>query len=336
MTDRVISRPASKANSTTILDFLELVALIDPSGRARIDTLIRDQELQAEQAEDDFGDADTAKDGFVENIENEFNRRASALGESYPFLMTDDAEEIVLQVPENDPLAGSYLACLIASQIGDKGDLKLSIPDQAGLAADIITRMRRRIFQMIGTIALAGLAKGPAGSIGWPREEKETIIASMVRAVGRGFPIPVLEEPNWTALDGAKDGGVDVIAWEHTDMPPSPSVWFGQIASGRNWKGKPVIQDALNFSEDFLTAKHKNANHATIVPFDLDGDEEEAATLHHRHGTILDRLRLSVRFKEGLLLIADGIEMDESQNTLVAMTWVNEFVAGLRIINEAA
>lgn len=333
MTDTLLSRPTAQADIATVLDFLELVALIEQSGRARIDTLLRDRELQADEAMDGFGEADAAKDDFIEAIESEFDLRLKKLGTSYPFLMSDDGKEILRQVPEDDPLSGSYLACLIASQIGDKGDLNLAIPDELGLRAEIITRMRRRIFQMIGTIALAGVAKGPAASVGWPREEKETIIESMNRAFERGFPVPIRAEPNYTALKEAKDGGVDVIAWEHTEDPPSPLVWFGQIASGRNWRGKPVIEDAKNFSEDFLEAMPRNANHATIIPFQLDNEAPDTQALHHKHGYILDRLRLATRFNDGLRLIAGGLAMDESQNTLVAMDWVNEFVDGLRRVH---
>ena len=124
-----------------------------------------------------------------------------------------------------------------------------------------------------------------------------------------------------------------MIAWEHTEDPPSPLVWFGQIASGRNWRGKPVIEDAKNFSEDFLEAMPRNANHATIIPFQLDNEAPDTLALHHKHGYILDRLRLAARFNDGLGLIAGGLAMDESQNTLVAMDWVNEFVDRLRRVH---
>lgn len=336
MTDKVLSRPPAQADIPTVVDFLELVALIEPTGRARIDTLIRDRELQADEAEDDFGDSDAAKDEFVSSIETEFDLRSERIGASYPFTMSEDGEEILRQLPDDDPLCGSYLACLIASQIGDKSDLKLAVPHAEGLRAEIITRMRRRIFQMIGTIALAGIAKGSSASVGWPRENKETIIDNLTRAVQRGFPVDVRGEPNYTALEEAKDGGVDVIAWEHTDLPPSPSVWFGQIASGRNWRSKPVILDAKSFSEDFLEATPQNSNHATIIPFQLDDDAPDTRALHHRHGTILDRFRLAARFKDGLEMIEAGVQMDESENTLVAMSWVNEFLEGVRNVNNAA
>jgi len=336
MTNTSLSRPTVQAGIATVLDFLELVALIERSGRARIDTLMRDRELQADEAVDDFGDADAAIDGLIHAIENELESRSEKLGAAYPFLMSDDGEEILREMPDNDPLCGSYLACLIASQIGDRSDLKLVIPDPSGLGAEIVTRMRRRIFQMIGTIALAGIARGPSASVGWPREKKETIIETMTRAFSRGFPIPIRTEPNYTALKEVKDGGVDVVAWEHTDDPPSPSVWFGQIASGQNWRGKPVIEDAKNFSENFLEAMPRNANHATIIPFQLDDEAPDTRALHHKHGHILDRLRLIVRFREGLGLIASGLAMDESQNTLIAMNWVDEFVERLRHIANAA
>lgn len=332
MIDQVLSRPASQSNSATVVDYLELTALIEPSGRVRIDALIQDQALQAEEAEDIIGDADAKKDEFVESIEFEINVRAGRLGASYPFRMSEDAEELALQNHDGNHIAGSYLACLIASHIGDRNGLGLEIPSEHGLHAEIIGRMRSRIFQMIGTIALAGRAKGSAASVGWPRETHETIIQTMKRAAERGFPGQVRAEPNYTALDGAKDVGVDIVAWEHTDNPPSPLVWFGQIASGRNWRGKMVVDASRNFAEDFLDAVPTNKNHATIIPFLLNDDLSKTRALHHKHGYILDRIRLAGNFKDGLDLIARGIEMDESDNAHIASVWVSDFVRGLRVL----
>ena len=330
MIDQVLSRPATQANVATQIDFLELAALIDPSGRVRIDTLIGDRLLQAEEAEDDTGNADRAKDEFIESIENEYNVRAKALGQSYPFRMSDNVEELTLHNHDGDHLAGSYLVCLIASHIGGRSDLQLAIPSEEGLCAEIITRMRKRIFQMIGTIALAGRANGSAASVGSPRVERETISETMNRAFERGFPIPIRAEPNPMASGQAKDHGVDVVAWEKTCPPPSALVWFGQIASGRNWRDKSVIDAARRFASAILEDAPPNKNHATIIPFNFDADTRETKAIWHYHGYILDRKRLATNFKSGLDLSTDGIEMDESQNTNIALEWVNEFVQGLR------
>ena len=330
MIEIVLSRPTARANVATQIDFLELAALIDPSGRVRIDTLIGDRALQAEEAEVNIGNADRADDEFIGSIENEYDYRTGMLGESYPFRMSEDAEELTYQNPDNDPLAGSYLVCLIASHIGGKADLRLEIPHEQGLYAEIITQMRNRVFQMIGTIALAGCAGGPAVSVGWPRVESETIIKTMNRAFGRGFPIQIRAEPNYTVLRGVRDDGVDVIAWEHVDPPPSPSVWFGQIASGRDWRDKTVTERATRFAEGFLCAVPTNKNHATIIPFHLDDNAPDTRALRHRHGHILDRIRLTRDFKSGLNLIEEEIEIDESENTQIALDWVNEFVQGLQ------
>ena len=335
MIEIVLSRPSARANVATQIDFLELAALIDASGRVRIDTLIEDRALQAEEEEVDIGNADREGDEFIGSIENEYDYRTRMLGESYPFRMSEDAEELTYQNPGNGPVAGSYLVCLIASHIGSRADLRLEIPSERGLDSDIITRMRNRVFQMIGTIALAGCAKGPAVSVGWPRVENETIIETMNRAFERGFPIQIRAEPNYTVLSGVRDDGVDVVAWENVDLPPSPSVWFGQIASGRDWRNKTVTERATRFAEGFLCAVPTNKNHATIIPFHLDDSAPDTRTLHHRHGHILDRIRLNRNFKSGINLIEEEIEMDESENIQIALDWVNEFVQELQNLFEA-
>ena len=329
MIDLVLSRPVAQASVATQVDFLELAALIDPSGRIRIDTLVRDRELQAEEAEDNIGNADGTKDEFIGSIENEYNDRVEKLSVSYPFRMSKDADELTLQNHDRNHITGSYLACLIASHVGDRNGLGLEIPSEQGLGAEIITRMRNRIFQMIGTIALAGIANGPSASLGWPRVRGETIIECMERAVERGFPIEVRAERNM-ALARARDDGVDVVAWMDTDHPPSPLVWFGQIASGQNWCGKIVVDDSKHFAEAYLDVVPTNKNHATIIPFQLDDEDPDIKVLHHRHGHILDRMRLAKEFQKGINLIEGGTEMDESENTHVASDWVIEFVRGLR------
>ena len=161
MIEVVLSRPSARANVATQIDFLELAALTDASGRVRIDTLIEDRALQAEE-EVDIGNADREGDEFIGSIENEYDYRTRMLGESYPFRMSEDAEELTYQNPGNGPVAGSYLVCLIASHIGSRADLRLEIPSERGLDSDIITRMRNRVFQMIGNHCLGGLRQRPS------------------------------------------------------------------------------------------------------------------------------------------------------------------------------
>ena len=133
MIEIVLSRPSARANVATQIDFLELAALIDASGRVRIDTLIEDRALQAEEEEEvDIGNADREGDEFIGSIENEYDYRTRMLGESYPFRMSEDAEELTYQNPGNGPVAGSYLVCLIASHSGSRADLRLEIPRPQG------------------------------------------------------------------------------------------------------------------------------------------------------------------------------------------------------------
>ena len=85
MTEIVFSRPSARANIATQIDFLELAALNDPSDRVRIDALIEDRALQAEEEEVDIGKADRADDEIIGSIETEYDHRSRMLGESYPF-----------------------------------------------------------------------------------------------------------------------------------------------------------------------------------------------------------------------------------------------------------
>ena len=67
-----------------------------------------------------------------------------------------------------------------------------------------------------------------------------------------------------------------------------------------------VVDTSRSCDEDFLDAVPTNKNHATIIPFRLDDDAPDTGALHHKHGYILDRIRVAGNFKDGLDLIARG------------------------------
>ena len=67
----------------------------------------------------------------------------------------------------------------------------------------------------------------------------------------------------------------------------------------------------------------------------MDDSAPDTRALHHRHGHILDRIRLNRNFKSGINLIEEEIEMDESENIQIALDWVNEFVQELQNLFEA-
>ena len=51
-----------------------------------------------EEAEVDIGNADRADDEFIGSIETEYDCRTRMLGESYPFRMSEDAEELTIRI----------------------------------------------------------------------------------------------------------------------------------------------------------------------------------------------------------------------------------------------
>ena len=104
--------------------------------------------------------------------------------------------------------ACSICLCLIASHISNS-----SIFKRAPREAKFLTRFRNRVYQIMGTLAVAGRAGGPSVSVGFPRESKETILDALRRAEGWGFGLAPRDKPGRHSQPQAKDGGIDVIGW---------------------------------------------------------------------------------------------------------------------------
>ena len=190
-----------------------------------------------------------------------------------------------------------------------------------------MTRLRNRIFQMIATLGLAGYANGPAYSVGWPREDSETIIALLQRASANGGGFTARDPAGRFVSPDEKDGGVDVIAWTAEAQPPPSAFYFGQTASGKNWPGKPVSAHAEVFREahmqDHMTG---NRGYMTLIPYRV-LNVEFWQSQHRLHFGILDRLRLPLRALQGLQLAAQGVHIDNAANVDDVVQWLDDYIA---------
>lgn len=318
-----LATPAVNAGADLLVDWLELIAFFDEFGRARVDDLTGAERTQQEQPLDNIAAADQEDDRFREAIENEVEARKKALNGAYPFDLDRSGEELQLLAPRDHPAACFYLTFLIASHLA--GSAILVVPP----SAELIQRLRNRVFQVLGTLAVAGLAQGPAVSVGYPRETKEAILDVLARAEGWGFGLKPRDKPGRHASPRAKDGGVDVIGWPMGDRPPPPSIWFGQLASGNQWETKPMMLEYDLFVADFLedqgTGQH---NFLTMIPFRLvDGLEFERASVVHRY--IADRCRGPLHALHALALPDRGIPLDEIQNVEQVIVWVQDYRAAV-------
>lgn len=318
------------------MDWLEFVAFFSEFRVARLDELDAAIGEQFELTEDknsgesdnfsDIADGDIAsidaeKERIRERIENEVQFRIRDCEGAYPFTLGDFAEELTLAENWQDDRFTPYLTCLVTSHLTRSALFDFTVSD------NLVRRLRNRVFQVISTFAMAGLASGSAASIGWPRTDRADIIKTLKRAEARGAGFLTRNTPGKYASPQDKDGGVDIIAWQVDTRLPPILFYFAQVASGHNWPGKTVKELSKIFEVNYLDDPHRgNRNFATLLPFRI-ADEQVWISEHMMHGVLLDRTRLPRHAVLGQNIAAKGLEMDESENMHQVLDWLNEFRA---------
>ena len=337
MASEPVVTPGLDAEDHVLVDWLELVAFFNEFRTARLDELDAAIEEQFEISDDDTLDdeldglggdeggniakIDTEKERIRERVENEVDFRLNDCKGAYPFRLGSDAEELVIVDDWQDERYTPYLTCLISTHLTKSNLFEFQVEN------DLVQRLRNRVFQVLSTFAMAGLAKGSAASIGWPRTDRADIITTLKRAEERGAGFATRESPGPYTPPNAKDGGVDVIAWQVDERPPPILFYFAQVASGHNWPGKPVRTHSELFERNYMDDPHRgNVSYATLLPFRV-ADEIEWNNEHVIHGTLLDRTRLPRHALIGQNIAREGVEMDESKNMPQVLSWLSDFRA---------
>jgi hypothetical protein len=315
-----VDAPTLALNVDDLVDWLELTALFDPFGIARLDGLLGALTELDETEEDNIGERDRQREQLIERIENEVELRATTLVDTYPFSLSDSGDELLRAGDWREVRFAFYLICLVTTHVTGSTILRMPPADQ------LLTRLRNRIFQIIATLGLAGLSSGPAFSVGWPRHTGGTIVDLLERAAAAGGGFVVRNPPGQYVSPQEKDGGVDVIAWTSDGVPPPTAFYFGQTASGKNWPGKPVTDHARVFHGAYMQ-DHMTGNQLfiTMIPYRvLDTAFFHSQSLFHKG--ILDRLRLPLRAWQGVQIAQQGIPVDDAENLDDVTQWLSDYV----------
>lgn len=315
-----INAPSLALDDADLVDWLELTALFSSFGVARLDALLGSLLEQKETSEDNIGERDRQREQIVERLENEVDHRQRTLKGSYPFFLSDTAEEVSILEEWREPRFSFYLICLITAHV--TGSVVLNKPPTGGL----LTKLRNDVFQIVATLGLAGLAKGPAFSVGWPRRTGESIVQLLTRAAEIGGGFSARNPPGIYVAPKEKDGGVDVIAWTDEGTPPPSTFYWGQTASGGDWLEKPVMAHASLFKENYMQ-DHMTGNYAyiTLIPFRV-LDQRLFHSQSKFHKALLDRLRLPLRAMQGLEMSTTGTHIDSAHRVPEITQWINEFM----------
>lgn len=303
-------------------DYLEVLALLN--GSANVNLLRNAIIIQDDEEGEGIGNEDAAWEDAQGQVEKIWRRRKQNLGQAYPFALNETGFLLTHLVEQNE-VADAYRVCVLVTYMTRHGLL------EANSFAAPKKELRTRVFQVLATLTVAGWARNCAVSVGWPRREKEAILAALDRARGWGSQLVPKAEPGYLANPDAKDGGVDVLGWGIVQgnalMPVSH---WGQAASGENWKQKPIRFDVVNFVSDFLDGDPANKLHATIIPFDRDPADSENVWLEGKHGTIIDRLALPAHYVSAIELAGAGVMMDEIDHINEVSDWVSDVLIALR------
>lgn len=320
-----VAPPPLDADPVLLADWLELVAFLDERNLARLDEIDNAFAIQDEEHATDDASADARREARRELIENELIARFGQLEHAYPFELSADGEELRFKGRGQRRGACFYLACLIISHF-TKSPILTKPPKD-----DDAAKVRKRQFQIMATLAVAGHASGPALSFGWPRSTGETITQAIQRCCdmsGTGTP---RTPPGPEASARAKDGGMDVIAWSPAinNQPPPRIMFFGQAASGRNWAGKSAQDELDTFLEGYFLDRPACASAGvTVVPHRL--SVEEHTRFGRRHGHILDRTRTPRAALEGYRLAKEvGHAIDEADAVARLNIWLIRYRKGL-------
>ncbi|HEN3405482.1 TPA: hypothetical protein ACJCXE_001088 [Yersinia enterocolitica] len=316
-------------------DWVELKCLSDLYNCVPLADVRSALEFQADEQDEDIGREDGEVESVIDAILNEIRERESNLTSSYPFQielgggvvsLTDSFEQLTID-------QCVYIYCLVFSHISNSPILT---PSQKANNSD------RDIMQICATIAAAGYVRGHSISFGFPRPDNSNFYdktQSVIGLLGEG-ELHAPDEINPIHSLSPKDAGIDVISWEcMNDNRPGRRILFSQVASGNNWKEKPVKPYIETFKNYWL--KHpilSTINDAMFIPFDMTDDIDNRYTAEQflnsqliNLGTIFYRKRVPAYFKDGIKIgQQDGAIVERLNELDKIQNYVNDKVGLLK------
>jgi len=297
------------------LDWVELSCLANPYFTFRVAELRNAIENLDNFSTGDIAEEDAKVENEIQKILSQYEKRSLILGETYPFVFNVEDQLFEMREQSLEELEiyhHAYIYCLYFSHV-TKSRLFSGLIDT--------TNAHRDLLQIAATIALAGYVRGNSISFGWPRPDASGFYDSLCRVV------ELMKEGRVKAFDDInrylqsrphKDAGIDVIAWRddnpHDPDPGNRQIFFAQVASGHNWRGKPVKEDIRFIQDYWLEQKLFRVTDAIVIPFDFEQDDEEIkrdaiSLVADEFGVVIHRMRLPQYFKAGMAILGEKPEL---------------------------
>jgi hypothetical protein len=354
--------PDLSSRRARLADWLELQALTSGLQRVSVSNIRSQLRLTSDDREspsdfdadaDDLGEpeiTERAADDLEEKVVDEIAFREVTIGTSYPFELASSSDGrsngLRLKSTWKNPTTGEliYIFCLLDSGIRDG---LVTLPKSSKKLIDSIGN----VFQICSCIAVGGYINAEVVSFGFPRATGTGFLPALQAAWNRYGSYTILQRIPYGFDDKLKDGGVDIIAWRHFDDKLAGTLlMFVQVASGLDWKGKPVAEDVKTIRQWFEGARFEHFLPAICIPFPLwfdldeppldytgnkltftDGVITHFAYREAKFGVIFDRGRLA-RSCAILLSNADRVsdKIDGLDRVGEVQAWVTEVMAVLK------
>lgn len=312
---------ASDATRSVIADWVELELLmsdrwsVTDADVVRAEGIMSDEDGHGEEYTDQNGEKldreilQPAAEARRQEVWEELAYRQTALGACYPFVAAPTGDG-GWQLRRRDggyqnvrAARWTYIAALMMSSFRHR-HVRRQNSDKAGYKA--LEKSIAKHFQALSALAASNLL-GQVYWFGWPRPDKTDFrqaLAYVIKSVGSG----VMREKAPKNRKQIKDGSVDIVAWRSFgDRTYGALMLYGQVASGNNWRDKPIRAYLSGlFFDHFADPPSDQHLGATFIPFLLhtdlkspsDGDMvgalvDEARQLEKVYGTVIDRLRIT-------------------------------------------
>ncbi len=287
-------------------DVIELTALLSPEKRGLVAELVSALEIGQDEYED-LDEMIRVRDRIADDTAGELESRACQLRDAYPFTLANNGSTLAL-IEDANWGRTLYVLSLILSHLPSEGSPVL---ERAGLAPkdDEIIHLRRW-FQYCAAAGVAGEIGGDAWAFGWPRPDGSAFLEKLKRIWAHLKDGDVRASPSVGSPSHVKDDEIDIIAARPScDGLQGFPIILGQVASGNNWRAKPLRShaDHVFYPEWFNTTPASQTLVYHIIPFVVDPVFFRRET--RRLGHLMHRVRLCSRALEAYTALQRGVSM---------------------------
>ena len=287
-------------------DLIELTALFSPDGRA----LTSDLNSALEIGQDEYEDLDEVlqtRDRISFETVAELESRARQLDKAYPFKLDETGSTLIFEEEKNWGRT-LYVLSLVLSHLTSERSPVLERAGLLPIEADV-PRLRRW-FQYCAAASVAGEIGGDAWAFGWPRPDGSAFLDKLKAIWAYLKDGDVRETPSIGAAGKVKDDEIDIIAARMScDGLHGFPIILGQVASGNNWRSKPLRghADSVFYPEWFSTIPASQTLVYHIIPFVVDSTTLRRDT--RKLGHLMHRVRLCSRAQEAHDAVQRGVPM---------------------------